>query len=116
MIKKELRDQRKGEDDNVIPFEQPALATAPTPPGEDWLRQLPPEARFVAKPMNYKGPWLHHYGIGCVMPWGILLAYEEEPYPGMRWRWVDSKVFSQQNQFVGLIPMMEEEPDQPAKE
>src|SRR5688572_11577775 len=111
-----LRNQRKGEDDNVLPFESPAIKPDPTDPEFDWLRALPNEARFCAKKKGFKTAYFDHYGIGCVMPWGVLLACQSDIHPGMDWKWVDSREFSKQNIFIGLIPMMTEEPEKPVEE
>lgn len=107
-IKKELEEQRKGQE--VIPFRMPELATAPTPPGDDWLRRLPHEARFVAKPRNYQGPWLTQFGIAAILPECIMVAIFSEGRLDMKW--VDSRVFSRDHTLVTVIPT---ELGQPAK-
>jgi hypothetical protein len=109
-----LKDQRKGEDDNVLPFEQPTLATAPSPPGGDWLRTLPHETRFIARPRNYKGPWLNAYGVAGIIPAAVCLAIFQDG--NMTLQWVDSKNFSQQNEFVSILPEMKEAEQPPEEE
>lgn len=113
-MKEELRDARKGQDDNILPFEQPQLATAPSPPGGDWLRTLAHETRFLAKPRNYKGPWLSAYGIAGILPAAVCLAIFQEG--SMTLQWVDSKNFSRDNEFVSILPEMKEAEKPPNEE
>lgn len=113
-MKKELRDARKGEEDNILPFDQPQLATATSPPGGDWLRTLPHESRFLARPRNYKGPWLNAYGIAGILPAAICLGIFNEG--SMTLQWVDSKNFSRDNEFVTLLPEMKEAGPPPEEE
>lgn len=108
-IKKELEEQRKSEEDNVI-----QIRADPTPPSFDWLRTLPFETRFVSKPINQNrlNPWLEQYGIAMILPKTILLAAFVDGALSMRW--VDSRIFSSQNILVEVIPKIELE--QPAGE
>lgn len=104
-----LKEQRKGEDDNVIAFEQPQLATAPKPPGEDWLRTLPMGCRFLCKPKSVGGPTIQWFGVGQIEDKAVLLATDHEFNPGhLKFTWVDSAMFSDQNRFVQLLPDMKE--------
>lgn len=105
---KSLSEQRRGEENNLIPFRR---APDEGPPGFDWLRTMPHEARFISKPRNYQGAWLNQYGIGMILPEAILLAKFDEG--SLVWSWVDSTAFSKQNEFVAMIPQMkpEEEPE-----
>ncbi len=110
MNTKDLKNARKGEENNVIDFSTP-LKVDPTPPELDWLRTLPHEARFIAKPVNYRGPWLNQFGIGMILPQAILLAMFDDGH--LAWKWVDSRAFSRENVWVANIPVMKE-PEQPA--
>lgn len=113
-MKKELEEARKGGE--VIPFQQTPLATAPTPPGDDWLRRLPNETRFVAKPRNYKGAWLGAYGVAAKLPECILIAVFHEGTMAMHW--VDSAIFSRDHIHVATIPeeQLKGEPQKVAEE
>ena len=113
-MKKELRDFRKGKENNVYSFPEPELATDGAPPGGDWLRTLPHETRFLAKPRNYKGPWLNAYGVAGIIPAAVCLALFQEG--SMTLQWVDSKNFSQQNEFVSILPEMKEAEQPPEEE
>ena len=104
---KKLREQRQGEEDNVVAFPQPELATNPQPPSDDWLRNLPNGCRFVCHPKAVKGVFLTWYGIGDVQPKAILLGTDHEFNPGhLKFQWVDSMKFSSQHTFVQLLPDM----------
>ncbi len=98
-MNKELEEARRGGE--VIPF-QPALATAPTGTGEDWLRNLPDETRFTARTRNYKGPWLQAFGISAKYPLCILVAIFEKG--SMDMVFVDSQKFSRDYELVEIIP------------
>lgn len=107
---KKLKEQRQGEENNVIPFTQPDLATAPQPPGKDWLRSLPGGCRFLCHPKAIKGVFLTWYGIGDIQPHAILLGTDNEFHPGhVKFQWVDSMKFSEQHTFVQVLPDPEEE-------
>ena len=95
-----LQEQRKGDDDNVIPM--PSLKFDHNPPDFDWLRTLPFEARFVSTNINNKTCWFDQWGIGMILPKTILLADFREG--GLVWRWVDSRLFSRDNRLVEIIP------------
>lgn len=104
---KKLIEQRKGEDDNVIPLHTD-LATAPKPPGDDWLRRLPMDTRFIAKPKHRPPsaymPW---YGIAGIFDKVILLGMDHEFQPGhVQFRYVDSAIFSANNDLVQVLPDM----------
>ena len=103
---KRLQEQRKGEDDNVIPFALPDLATNPQPPGKDWLRSLPFGCRFLCKP---KGSLMlvEWYGIASVQEKAVMLGTDNQYQPGhLKFFWVDSAEFSKQYTFVQILPDM----------
>lgn len=103
---KKLQEQRKGEEDNVIPFAMPELATAPKPPGSDWLRSLPFGCRFLCKPVGTRMQ-VDWYGIASVQEKAIMLGTDNPYHPGnLRFFWVDSAEFSKQNTFVQILPDM----------
>lgn len=107
---KKLQEQRKGEDDNVIPFEQPALATAPRPPGKDWLRELPQGCRFICKLKSNAGPALIWYGIADIQDKAVLLGTDHEFNPGhVKFTWFDSAIFSEQYRLIQVLPDMKQE-------
>lgn len=103
---KKLQEQRKGEDDNVIAFEQPALATAPKPPGKDWLRDLPFGCRFICRLASQPNAvTLAWYGLGQIEEAAILLGTDHEFNPGhLKFTWVDSSNFSKQYHLVQVLP------------
>jgi len=110
---KKLREQRKGEDDNVIAFE-PQLATAPKPPGKDWLRDIPFGKRFTYAQKALKSPYLRWAGIASIQDECILLGTDNDFHPGhIKFEWVDSKIFSEQHRLVQVLPDQEVEEGQP---
>lgn len=103
-----LQEQRKGEENNVIAFEQPQLATAPRPPGKDWLRDLPNGCRFLCRMNLEQGSALQWYGIASVQEKAVMLGTDHEFQPGhVKFMWVDSAKFSAQRTFVQVLPDME---------
>lgn len=104
-----LRKQRKGEEDNVLPFEQPEPKTAPKPPGgPDWLRQLKMNDRFIARKKNQpRQVYLELFGIGYVTPHAVMLAYESEYGPAMQMKYVDSASFSQMYDLIEVLPQLQ---------
>jgi hypothetical protein len=116
---KMLKDQRKGEDDNVLTFEKPELATAPKGPGDDWLRRLPINTRFVCRRQEaIRGCFLQWYGVAMIEEKAVLLGTDHEFNPGhIKMTWVDSKMFSQQHTLIQVLPdRMEEEEVKPPEE
>ena len=61
-----LRKQRKGEEDNVLPFDQPIPKPEMMPPGgPDWLRSLKMNDRFIARKKGLaKQVFLERFGFG----------------------------------------------------
>lgn len=103
---KKLREQRQGDEDNVIPFTMPDLATSPQPPGKDWLRSLPFGCRFLSKKMGTRLQ-IDWYGIASIQEKAIMLGTDNPYHPGhLQFIWVDSMEFSKQNTFVQLLPDM----------
>ncbi len=117
IMNKLLKEARKKEDDeNVLAFPEPKAAGKP-PGGHDWLRGLPAETRFVAKPKGPRSVWLEGFGIGHVEASCILLATDDPYKPGISWKWVDSANFSAQYELVQVLPALNEELDnQPEKD
>lgn len=104
-----LRKQRKGEEDNVLPFEQVEPKTAPKPPGgPDWLRTLKMNDRFIARKKNMpKQVYLELFGIGYVTDKAVMLAYESEYGPAMQMKYVDSAAFSQMYELIEVLPQLQ---------
>lgn len=114
---KKLQEQRKGEDDNVIPFEMPQLATSPKPPGKDWLRELPFGCRFLCKAKSSAGSLLQWYGIADVQEKGVLLGTDHPFNPGhLKFDWFDSVIFSEQHRFIQVLLDKTIEEGQPPEE
>lgn len=106
---KKLAEQRKGDPDNVIPFSQPELATAPKPPGKDWLRSLPYGCRFVCRRNGETGSQLDWYGIAQIEDRAILLGTDHNYNPGhLKFDWFDSALFSAQRTLVQVLPDMKQ--------
>lgn len=96
--------------DNVVPMVRPA----PKPPGTgvDWLRSIPKETRFLARRKMNKGPLLDSYGVAYREGNAVLLASESPNGPGYVFIWVDSPLFSAQNELYLILPKTE--PDEEA--
>lgn len=114
-----LKEARKGEEGNVIQFElaHELLATAPKPPGKDWLRSLPQDCRFICRPLAQPGqivlPW---FGIASIEEKAILLATDGAMPGHLKFDWVDSANFSKQNVLVQLLPELKQEEGKPPEE
>ena len=116
---KKLAEQRKGDEDNVISFEQPVLATAPRGPVvDDWLRKLSNGCRFLCREKaTPKSVFLKWYGIADVQDLGVMLGTDHDFNPGhVKFIWVDSQNFSAQHTFVQLLPDMKTQEEQPPEE
>ena len=107
-MKKLLQEFRKGEDDNVLPFDA-IPKTDPKPPGgPDWLRQLKVNDRFIARKKNQpRQVYLELFGIGYVTPSAVMLAYESEYGPAMQMKYVDSANFSMLYELVEVLPQLQ---------
>lgn len=103
-----LRKQRKGEEDNVLPFDIPIPKPEMKPPGgPDWLRSLKMNDRFIARKKGLpKQVFLELFGIGYVTDRAVMLAYESEYGPAMQMKYVDSLNFSQMYELVEVLPQL----------
>jgi hypothetical protein len=115
-MNKLLKEIRKGEDDNVLPFDAIPKPDRKPPEGGDWLRTLPSGTRFLATKKGVQQPFAEMFGVGHIDPAGVMLACESEYGPGLQWRWANSPVFSQRYILLGVLPQMEvvDEPDNPS--
>lgn len=97
--------QRKGEGENVLPF-NPELKTNPKPPGgPDWLRQLKVNDRFIARRKNQpRQVFLELFGIGYITDKSVMLAYESEYGPQMAMKYVNSENFCMMYELVEVLP------------
>lgn len=110
-----LKKQRKGEEDNVLPFE-PIPKPDPKPPsGDDWLRRLPFGTRFLATKKGTNAVFAESFGIGHITDGGILLATEAEYGPGIAWKWAISQNFSQRYILLQILPELKELPEEGEK-
>lgn len=89
---------------NILTFQRPASDSSGKGDGKDWLRELPFEARFLAKKKSAAGYIYDSYGISMVIPEAVLLASISPDRPGFQFDWVDSQKFSEQNMFIALLP------------
>lgn len=108
-MKKMLKEFRKGEEDNILPFDA-IPKTDPKPPGgPDWLSQLKVNDRFIARKKNQpRQVYLELFGIGYITPAGsVMLAYESEYGPAMQMKYVNSASFSQMYELVEVLPQMQ---------
>ncbi len=97
-----------GLEDDEIPITKPAE----TPPGEDWLRKLPAESRFLSQHKTNRGSRLDNYGIAAILPFAVML-YDFQVAMGSPFVFVISEKFSRDNRLVGLLP---ETPQQEGEE
>lgn len=106
-MKKLLREVRKGEEDNILPFDAIPKPEMKPPGGPDWLRQLKTNDRFVARKKNQpRQVYLELFGIGYITDKAVMLAYESEYGPGMQMKYVDSVNFSAMYELVEVLPEM----------
>lgn len=108
-MKKLLKEFRKGEDDNVLPFDAIPKPEMKPPGGPDWLSQLKVNDRFIARKKNQpRQVYLELFGIGYITPAGsVMLAYESEYGPAMQMKYVNSASFSQMYELVEVLPQMQ---------
>lgn len=88
----------------------PITKTSEKPPhGDDWLRRLSFEDRFLCKPRFSKTCFFDNYGVAQVEDSAYLL-YNFQAHAGMSpFLWVDTKKFSRDYEFVTLLPIATEE-------
>lgn len=111
-----VTNKQMAEAHNKLKFEviegglSPEVKPDGTLPGStDWLRSLPFGARFLCRPHAYKGARFDQFGIAAIIPEAILLGSVTPD--GLSFEWVDSKLFSNINKFVALLPNPPEEED-----
>jgi hypothetical protein len=106
-MNKLLKEIRKGEEDNVLPFDAIPKPEMKPPDGPDWLRGLPSGTRFLAyKKGAVKSVFLELFGIGMMTPKSVLIAYESEYGPAMQMKYVDSMAFSSRYILHEILPEM----------
>lgn len=111
-MNKLLKNIRKGEEDNVLPFEAVPKPEMKPPDGRDWLRELPFGTRFLATRKGIATPWAESFGIGHITDGGILLATESEYGPGISWKWAISHEFSKRYILLQILPELKEPPEE----
>lgn len=90
---------------------QPVAKPMMRPPGEDWLRKLPNETRFVCHHKADKGSFLDMYGIAAILP-EVVLLYDFSPPMGVSpFRYVLSDRFSRDRVLVSILPTPQKEGD-----
>lgn len=106
-MKKLLKEFRKGESDNILPFDAIPKPEMKPPGGPDWLRQLKVNDRFIARKKNQpRQVYLELFGIGYITPNAVMLAYESEYGPQMQMKYVNSENFSQMYDLVEVLPIL----------
>lgn len=106
-MKKMLKEFRKGEEDNILPFDAIPKPEMKPPGGPDWLRQLKVNDRFIARKKNQpRQVYLELFGIGYVTPNAVMLAYESEYGPAMQMKYVNSENFSSMYDLVEVLPIL----------
>ena len=107
-MKKLLKEFRKGEEDNILPFDAIPKPDRQPPGGPDWLSQLKVNDRFIARKKNQpRQVYLELFGIGYITPAGsVMLAYESEYGPQMQMKYVNSANFSQLYELVEVLPIL----------
>ena len=108
-MNKLLKEVRKGEDDNVLPFDAIPKPDRKPPDGTDWLRNLPFGTRFLATKKGTTAVFAESFGIGHITDGGILLATEAEYGPGITWKWAISRNFSERYILLQVLPELEQE-------
>lgn len=71
--------------------------------GNDWLRKMAYNDRFLSSRIQSSGEDFDQFAIAFITPEAILLA-ELQPTGMNVFRWVDSLKFSNRNRFVALLP------------
>jgi hypothetical protein len=106
-MNKLLKEIRKGEEDNILPFDAIPKPEMKPPDGPDWLRSLPTGTRFLArKKGTVSQVFLELFGIGMITDKSVLLAYESEYGPAMQMKYVDSAEFSRRYIHHETLPEM----------
>jgi len=110
-MKKLLKEIRKGEEDNVLPFDAIPKPDKKPPDGSDWLRTLPFGTRFLATKKGTQAVYAESFGIGHITDGGILLATEADYGPGIAWKWAISQNFSNRYILLQILPDLEPHED-----
>lgn len=88
---------------DLVDPEIPITKPAGSPPGEDWLRKLPAETRFLCQHKTNKGSRLDNYGIAAILPKSVML-YDFQVAMGSPFVFVISETFSRDNRLVEILP------------